>query len=103
VVWFKDYGDGRLDDETGETWFELNTDGFDLDGLMNASDEFKTALVAYLFGEDIVAKAKKYDNISSQNSANGKASAAKLTPEQRSERARKAVQARLDKKAKNKL
>jgi hypothetical protein len=42
-------------------------------------------------------KAEAYDKISQGNSAKGKASASKLTPEERSERAKKAVEARIAK------
>lgn len=47
--------------------------------------------------DELKAKAEKYDKIKGNNSNAGKVSASKLTPEQRSERARKAVQARIAK------
>lgn len=51
--------------------------------------------------EELLRKAKAYDEqkakLSKSNSIAGKASASKLTPEQRSERAKKAVEARIKK------
>ena len=47
--------------------------------------------------DELMRKAEAYDKIASNNSKAGKASVAKLTPEQRSARAKKAVQARIAK------
>lgn len=46
---------------------------------------------------EIKRKAEAYDKISANNSLAGKASSASLMPEQRSERAKKAVAARIAK------
>jgi hypothetical protein len=51
----------------------------------------------------IQEKAKKYDELVASAKVGGKKSAAKLTPEQRSARAKKAVQARIDKLGQNRV
>ena len=46
---------------------------------------------------ELKRRAEAYDKIKAKNSTAGKASASSLTPEQRRERAKKAVQARIAK------
>lgn len=93
---YKDMLDGRLyykGDEM-DLWEELYVN----DDLYDASDDYVKAFTAYRLEEyDIFAKAKKYDKISESNSKAGQASASKFTKKERSERARKAVQARWNK------
>lgn len=47
--------------------------------------------------DELMRKAEAYDKIKSNNSKAGKASVAKFTPEERSARAKKAVEARIAK------
>lgn len=93
---YEDMMDGRLYYKGNEDdlWFELNLNN----DLYDASDEYVKAFTAYRLDQnDIFAKAKKYDKISDSNSKAGQASASRFTAEERSERAKKAIQARWNK------
>lgn len=59
-------------------------------------DEPTIAIPKSLYDE-LIRKAEAYDKIKNNNSKAGKASVAKLTPEQRRERAKRAVEARIAK------
>jgi hypothetical protein len=91
-TWFDDMGDGRLIDESGDTWFELSIDGMSLEALLNASEDFRKALAEYLT-QDI----EQPMTVNQFAALGGKTSSAKLTPEERSARAKKAVGARIEK------
>ena len=56
-----------------------------------------TVTILYSEYEELKKKAKAYDKIVSSNSNAGKASAMKLSPEERSARAKRAVEARMKK------
>lgn len=59
-------------------------------------DEPTIAIPKSLYDE-LIRKAEAYDKIKNNNSKAGKASVAKFTPEQRRERAKKAVEVRIAK------
>lgn len=52
--------------------------------------------------DELIRKAKAYDNMTAHLGEAGKKSSAKLTPEQRKERAKKAVEARIAKSGQRK-
>ena len=53
--------------------------------------------------DELIRKAKAYDNMTAHLGEAGKKSSAKLTPEQRKERAKKAVEARIAKYGQKKI
>ena len=100
---YEDILDGRLyyKGDEDDLWHDLYIDNMDTDSvsdLYDSSDDYVKAFTAYRLGDcNIFAKAKKYDKISESNSKAGKASASKFSAKERSERAKKAVQARWNK------
>lgn len=90
---YDEMGDGRLYYKGNEDdlWWQLDLSS----DLFDASDEYVMAFTAYRLGQpDIFAKARKYDIVAAKNSLAGKKSSKNMTPEQRSARAKKAVEAR---------
>ena len=86
--------DGRLyrNGDENEVWWELDAD--DLDRLCGMSDTYIKAICSYVFDQPkLFANLDRYARMTS-NLPNDK-----LTPEERSEAARKAVRARWDKRS----
>lgn len=90
---YEEMGDGRLyyEGDENDLWWQLDLSN----DLFDASDDYVMAFTAYrLDRPDVFAKARKYDEFAQKSKAGVKDYCASLTPEQRSERAKKAVEAR---------
>lgn len=101
----EDYDDSMMDGrlyykgDRNDCWGELLLEN--TEDLYYASDEYIMAFTAYRLGDpEIFLKVKKYEKIMSNNSRAGKKTANNMTSEERSARAKKAVEARIQKYSK---